>query len=256
MEREALRQELAAITADATKWVQQRRVLGEAKVWLERPLPPGRGEEPSTATPPPELSLPAESAPNANPQPPWAPSLEAFYVQVRGCRRCGLAAKRQHLVFGEGDPRARLAFVGEAPGADEDAQGRPFVGAAGQLLDKIIIGMGLRRSQVYICNLIKCRPPFNRDPEEAEVAACRPYLEQQLALLKPRVIVALGRHAAQALTGSGEGIGKLRGQDLQWQGALLVPTYHPSALLRDERLKRPVWEDMKRVLKALEAAQP
>jgi DNA polymerase len=252
MDREALRQELAGLAADAKQWVQARRASGEAKVLLNQPLPPGRDEElPSVAAPLPEMALAAEAAANPKPQPPWAASLEAFGLQVRGCRRCGLAAKRQHLVFGEGDPHAQVVFVGEGPGTEEDAQGRPFVGAAGQLLDKIIAGMGSQRSKAYLCSLVKCRPPFSREPGEDEVAACLPYLEQQLALIQPKVIVALGRLAAQALTGRREGIAELRGQEQRWRGILLVPTYPPSALLQDAALKRPVWEDMKRVLEHL-----
>ena len=253
MDRQALRQELAGLAADASKLVQARRALGEARVLLNRPLPPGRGEElPAGPSPLLESALADQAPADPKPQPPWASSLEAFSLQVRGCRCCGLAAKRRHLVFGEGDPRAQVAFVGEAPGAAEDEQGRPFMDPAGQLLDKIISGMGLQRPQVYLCSLVKCRPPLSREPGAAELAACRPYLEHQLGLIKPRVIVALGRLAAQALTGRSEGLAELRGQDHRWRGILLVPTYPPSALLQDAALKRPVWEDMKRVLKALQ----
>jgi len=256
MDREAERRELAGLAADARQWVQARRAAGEARVLLNQPLPPGRGEElPPVAAPLPEMALAAEAAADPKPQPPWAASLDAFAMQVRGCRRCGLAAKRQHLVFGEGDPHAQVVFVGESPGAEEDAQGRPFVGPAGQLLDKIIASMGSQRSKAYLCTLVKCRPPFSREPGEAELACCLPYLEQQLALIQPNVIVALGRLAAQTLTGRREALAELRRTEQRWRGILLVPTYHPSALLQDTELKRPVWEDMKRVLEHLKPTE-
>lgn len=166
---------------------------------------------------------------------------------VAACTNCKLAAGRYKTVFGSGAPTAELMFIGEAPGADEDRQGLPFVGRAGELLGKIIGAMGLTRKQVYIANIVKCRPPQNRDPESEEVAACRGFLEQQLSLVRPRVIVALGRVAAQALLGTDMPLARLRGCWYQLAGADLRITYHPAALLRNPDLKRPTWDDMQLV---------
>jgi DNA polymerase len=157
-------------------------------------------------------------------------------------------------VFGVGQPDAQLMFVGEAPGADEDAQGEPFVGRAGQLLTKIIQSIGLERSDVYIANVIKCRPPGNRNPEADEVAQCRPFLLRQIDSVRPRVIVALGTFAAQALLETVTPISKLRGQLFEFHGARVVPTFHPAFLLRSPDRKRDVWEDMKKVRALLAAA--
>jgi len=164
------------------------------------------------------------------------------------CTRCKLhTLGRRQVVFGVGHPQARLMFVGEAPGEDEDRQGEPFVGRAGQLLTKIIEAIGMTRDQVYIANVIKCRPPANRNPEPDEVAACEPYLFRQIALVQPRVVVALGKFAAQSLLGTTEPITRLRGRVFEWRGALLLPTFHPAYLLRNPPAKREVWEDMKKV---------
>lgn len=173
--------------------------------------------------------------------------LEAVEQQAAGCKLCGLWKGRQSVVFGSGDPDADLMFIGEGPGAEEDRQGLPFVGPAGRLLSKIIEAIDLEREKVYIANIVKCRPPGNRDPHPDEVAACRPYLRQQIELVSPRVIVALGRVAAQALLGEATPIGKLRGHWHSAYGVAVMPTYHPAALLRSASLKRPVWEDMQRV---------
>jgi uracil-DNA glycosylase family 4 len=151
------------------------------------------------------------------------------------CRRCPLAESRTTVVFGEGDPMAALMVVGEGPGRDEDLQGRPFVGRSGRLLDRLLLEeIGVARSDVYICNTIKCRPPRNRDPEPAELAACRPFLDQQLGIIGPRVVLTLGRFAAQALLDTTEGIGRLRGRTYSLAGtaAVVVPTFHPAAALR------------------------
>ena len=165
------------------------------------------------------------------------------------CARCKLHAQgRSQVVFGVGDPKARLMFVGEAPGHDEDVQGEPFVGRAGQLLTEIITkGMRLRREDVYIANVIKCRPPGNRNPEPDEIATCEPFLFEQIAAIQPKVIVALGKFAAQTLLRSTAPISKLRGQVFSYRGALLVPTFHPAFLLRSPDYKREAWEDLKKV---------
>jgi DNA polymerase len=173
--------------------------------------------------------------------------LAALAGVAAGCTRCRLAEGRTKVVFGSGDPSARLMFVGEGPGADEDRQGLPFVGAAGELLTKIIQAIEMSREEVYIANVVKCRPPGNRDPQPDEVAACRGYLDKQIALVRPRAIVALGKVAAQALLGNDSPIGRMRGQWYQVQGIPAMVTYHPAALLRNPALKRPTWEDMQQV---------
>jgi len=164
------------------------------------------------------------------------------------CSRCKLhALGRTQVVFGVGNPNADLMFVGEAPGADEDIQGEPFVGRAGQLLTKIIEAIGLRREDVYIANVIKCRPPGNRNPEPDEVDQCEPFLFRQIDTVKPKVIVALGKFAAQCLLRTNDPITRIRGREFKYRDAILIPTYHPAYLLRTPSAKREVWEDMKRV---------
>jgi DNA polymerase len=164
------------------------------------------------------------------------------------CSRCKLhTLGRRQVVFGVGNASADLMFVGEAPGADEDIQGEPFVGKAGQLLTRIIEAIGLKRSDVYIANVIKCRPPGNRNPEPDEVAECEPFLFRQIDAIKPKVIVALGKFAAQSLLKTADPITRLRGREYKYRHAILMPTYHPAYLLRNPSAKREVWEDMKRV---------
>jgi DNA polymerase len=199
------------------------------------------------------------------PQPPvsqpvvaaTAPSLTAaeqlaqLAARVRDCHRCQLHQGRTHVVFGAGDPQAALVFVGEAPGYDEDKQGEPFVGAAGQLLTRIIAAMGLQREQVYILNVIKCRPPHNRNPQPDELEACRPILQEQLACLQPKVICALGTFAAQTLLHTEEKISRLRGRFHAIGTIPVMPTYHPAFLLRNPQQKRAVWEDMQQIQRVL-----
>ncbi len=182
---------------------------------------------------------------------PRVAELAALAAVAAGCTRCRLAEGRTRVVFSSGDPHAELMFVGEGPGADEDRQGLPFVGAAGELLNKIIQAIEKTRDEVYIANVVKCRPPGNRDPQPDEVAACRGYLDKQIALVRPRILVALGRVAALTLLGNDVGndapIGRMRGQWFQVQGIPTMVTYHPAALLRNPALKRPTWEDMQQV---------
>jgi DNA polymerase len=159
-------------------------------------------------------------------------------------------------VPGEGNPHARLMFVGEAPGADEDAQGRPFVGRAGQLLDRMIGAMGLARSEVFIANVLKCRPPGNRDPQPQEVTACLPFLQAQLALVRPEVICSLGKHSAHALLGCKDPISRLRGRFFEYRGVPLLPTFHPSYLLRSPEEKRTAWKDLQLVMQRLGLPAP
>lgn len=183
-----------------------------------------------------------------------AAALGAMAEVVAACRRCRLCEGRQKTVFGSGDPNADLMFIGEGPGAEEDRQGLPFVGRAGELLTRIVEAIGMTRDQVYIANIVKCRPPGNRDPQPDEVAACRSYLERQVALVRPRLLVALGRIAAQTLLGNDLPIGRMRGQWFEVLGVPLMVTYHPAALLRNPALKRPTWEDLQQVRDRLQAA--
>lgn len=188
-----------------------------------------------------------------------AAGLDAIAAEVRQCRRCELGSMRTNAAPGEGHSRARIMFIGEAPGADEDAQGRPFVGRAGQLLDKIIGACGLRRDEVYIGNILKCRPPDNRDPRPEEIISCMPYLQRQIEAINPEVIVALGAHAARTLLDTNKSIGQLRGLFHEYNAGLgrppikLMATYHPAFLLRTytPENRRRVWEDMKKVLMEL-----
>lgn len=177
--------------------------------------------------------------------------LDAVHELLGDCRRCPLHRTRHSLVFGEGNPEADLVFVGEAPGADEDEQGRPFVGRAGQLLTKIIGAMGLKREEVYICNILKCRPPGNRNPQPEEIAPCEPFLIRQLEAIRPRVICALGTFAAHTLLKSEAPISVLRGRFHSYQGIPLMPTYHPAYLLRNPGAKKQVWEDVQMIMKTL-----
>jgi DNA polymerase len=181
-------------------------------------------------------------------------ALAALQAEIGAdCSRCKLhTLGRRQVVFGVGNPDADLMFVGEAPGADEDEQGVPFVGRAGQLLTKIIEAIDLKRDDVYIANVIKCRPPQNRNPEQDEVDTCEPFLFQQIAVIKPKVIVALGTFAARALLRTPDPISRLRGRVFEYRGAKLIPTFHPAYLLRNQSAKREVWEDMKLVRSLLQ----
>jgi DNA polymerase len=178
-------------------------------------------------------------------------AMTEIQADVRDCRRCSLAKTRTNIVFGEGDVGARLVFVGEGPGYEEDQQGRPFVGAAGKLLTKIIQAMHLARNQVYICNIIKCRPPQNRNPEPEEIEACLPFLLRQLRSINPDFICALGTFAAQTLLKTTAPISRLRGRFHELSGMKIMPTYHPAYLLRNPQKKRDVWEDMQKLMKEL-----
>jgi len=179
-----------------------------------------------------------------------ANTLAELRAAIGDCRRCKLWSGRTHLVFGVGNPKAKLMFVGEGPGRDEDLQGEPFVGRAGQLLTDIITkGMGLRREDVYIANVIKCRPPENRNPEPDEVESCEPFLKKQIDLIRPQIIVALGKFAVQTLLKSKVPIMRLRGIWHEYHGIKLMPTFHPAYLLRNPGDKKLVWEDIKKVLK-------
>ncbi len=179
-------------------------------------------------------------------------TLEMIQKDLGDCRRCQLHTGRKHVVFGDGNPRARLVLVGEGPGYEEDATGLPFVGKAGQLLTKILKAIDLRREEVYICNIIKCRPPGNRDPESDEIAACLPFLRRQIRAIRPKFICALGAFATQTLLQTDTPISRLRGDFHAYEGILVLPTYHPAFLLRNPDKKRHVWDDVKKLQAAYE----
>jgi len=214
------------------------------------PAPAPRAAAPSSPQPSTinyQLSTPAERQAR----------LTVLADEVKGCTRCVLHEARTQTVFARGNGSSGLCFVGEGPGADEDAQGFPFVGAAGQLLDRMIAAMGIARDDVYVCNIVKCRPPKNRTPEPEEMSACMPYLAEQLALVEPQVIVALGKTAVQGLFGTAEGITRIRGRWRLYQGRIAVmPTFHPAYLLRNPAAKREVWTDLQNVLKHMGRTVP
>jgi uracil-DNA glycosylase len=215
------------------------------------PIQPTERVEPGPLEPPepPELSEPSEPSEPIRVFASQSEALNALKIDIGpDCSRCKLhTLGRRQVVFGVGNPNADLMFVGEAPGADEDVQGEPFVGRAGQLLTKIIEAIDMKREDVYIANVIKCRPPQNRNPEPDEVEQCEPFLFRQIATIKPKVIVALGKFAAQSLLKTSEPITRIRGREYKYRDAILMPTYHPAYLLRNPSSKREVWEDMKRV---------
>ena len=247
--------------------------LREHLQWLERggvaALPRARAarEKPATSSSPLPITAPIETA-SAAPSPPEAAPvkrpaaaplpaparvrLEVVREELGDCQRCKLAPTRQNIVFGVGNPNAPVVFVGEGPGADEDKTGEPFVGRAGQLLTRMIAAMGFERSDVYICNVVKCRPPGNRTPEPDEVSACEPFLQKQLASIAPRIIVALGKSAAAALLKTDAPISSYRGKFTSYQGIPLMPTFHPAYLLRNPPAKREVWADLQLVMKELD----
>ena len=227
-----------------------QETLGALRGYLEELIETGVDGLPlATGGETPETALPGMVS-GASPE-PGMETLADIRLELGECRRCSLGEGRTNLVFGVGNPHARLVFVGEAPGRDEDLRGEPFVGEAGQLLTNIIQAMGFERSEVYICNVLKCRPPNNRDPQPAEVEACGSFMFRQVRAIGPQVVVALGRFAAQTLLSTKAPISQLRGQFHDYHGIPLMPTYHPAALLRDASLKRDVWDDMKQVMKAL-----
>jgi uracil-DNA glycosylase family 4 len=222
----------------------------------ERPAEPEKVSTKSDDAVTPLAALPPEGDLFAEGPETW-PDLAACRADAAGCTKCELSRTRSSVVFGEGAPDARLMFIGEAPGADEDAQGRPFVGRAGKLLDRMITAMGLKRWEVYIANILKCRPPGNRDPLPAEAAACRPYLEAQINLIAPEIICCLGRHAAIRLLGRDEPISRLRGAIHRYnERSRVVVTYHPAYCLRNPNSKRDVWQDLQMIMGELGLEPP
>lgn len=181
----------------------------------------------------------------------FTPPLRDFYYQIKDCKRCPLGSTRQNFVFGAGNPQAKIMLIGEAPGRDEDEAGIPFVGKAGQLLDRMLAAIGLGRQDVFIANVLKCRPPQNRDPLADEIMKCESYLKKQLELISPKVIVALGRIAGQVLLKREDSLSNFRQQVLLYENIPLIVTYHPAALLRNSQWKSQAWEDLKRIKKVL-----
>lgn len=222
--------------ADARALLENLRTWGVEEVLVPRRISPGRA------------STKKKSG--------KAERLSALREVIGDCRRCGLWTERTNLVFGVGDPEAEVMFVGEAPGSDEDRQGEPFVGKAGQLLTRIIEAMGLARERVYIANIIKCRPPGNRNPLPSEIGACSGFLRSQVEIISPRAIVALGTFSAQTLLDTDEKISRLRGRLHAYQGIPLMPTYHPAYLLRNPNEKKQVWDDMQKVMGLLGGREP
>lgn len=245
-----VREEAAAIAGEARVLLERERSRGRLRIPTQGAFRASPAPEGQAAVAPILLQLPTTAvAPRADlPQ-----DLPTLATLVSTCRKCGLCETRTQTVFADGAITARLMFVGEAPGRDEDAQGVPFVGRAGQLLNKMIAAIELRREDVYICNVLKCRPPENRTPAPDEVERCRPYLEQQIALVKPALICALGLSAMQALLQTKASMGSMRGRTFEYRGVPLIPTYHPAALLRNPSLKHEAWVDLKRVRDVLRA---
>ena len=208
------------------------------------PTPPPSGNDLFESSPPPPRA-------GAYPNEPWTElqDLGQLNRTICTCQKCSLGATRTKFVFGVGNPNADLVLVGEAPGADEDQQGEPFVGRAGQLLNKILEAINFKREEVFICNILKCRPPNNRDPLPEEVASCEPYLWKQLELINPKLILCLGRIAAQVLLKTNDSLSSMRGKVHDYRGIRLLVTYHPAALLRNPNWKRPAWEDVQQVRK-------
>jgi uracil-DNA glycosylase len=273
------REDLARLAAELrafAEWQISTGATGTPASGRVPARPSGKGSAASVSSPRPVQNAHVQASPPPNAAPslpvsPRAPSaadpsspereaarqrLLVLADEVKACTKCALYATRKQTVFARGNPGAELCFVGEGPGADEDAQGFPFVGAAGQLLDRMIAAMGYQRDEVYVCNIVKCRPPNNRKPDPSEMAECVPYLREQLALVAPRAIVALGATAVEGLIGAGGGITRLRGQWKLYNSIPVMPTFHPAYLLRTPTAKREVWADLQAVLKHLGRTPP
>lgn len=245
--------EAAELAAEAMRHLWWLRDAGvrEASPAAARSAPPAPPPPPQ-ATPGPasvEPRVTRGAAPALADKGCGSEGLLAIRVDLGECTRCKLHGGRTRLVFGVGNPAAELMFVGEGPGADEDREGEPFVGRAGQLLTKMIEAMGFARSEVYIANVVKCRPPGNRDPEPDEIEACEPFLKAQIAAIRPRVVVALGRFAVQTLLRDTTPISRQRGRWREYEGVKLMPTFHPAYLLRNPAEKKPAWEDLQAVMR-------
>jgi uracil-DNA glycosylase family 4 len=232
------------VQALISRYLQQRAETGEKMLYKPFDFELPKNE--------PEVTATAAVAELAIDNFTEAANLEELYESIHQCQRCPLGATRNSFVFGVGNPQADIMFVGEAPGAEEDRQGIPFVGRAGQLLDKILVAMKLTRNDIYIANILKCRPPNNRDPQPEEAATCEPYLHHQIKLIEPKIICCLGRIAAQRLLQTNMSLAQMRDRWFDYRGTLLMVTYHPAALLRNPNFKRPTWDDMQKLMKKLE----
>ena len=243
------------LTAGIRREAAGGRVTLDPALWqaLNRAAAPPPAPEKAPA-PPVVVAAPPIPTPSADDAPEAA--LEAVAAEVAACRNCRLCERRRNPVPGEGDPRARLMFIGEGPGEEEDRTGRPFVGRAGQLLDKMIAAMTLRREEVFIANVVKCRPPGNRAPEPDEAAACIGYLKRQIRAIRPEVIVTLGGVALSFLLREPQSITRMRGHWTEFEGIAVMPTFHPAYLLRQESAKREAWSDLQQVMKALGLVRP
>lgn len=240
------------IVAAAVKTGGRKPFMADSPAWAEflkdaSSLRPAMPEAQPEMVAEPAAAVEMEPAATAE-APILSGDLGLLQQSALGCSRCELCKQRNSVVFGEGNPHAELMFIGEGPGFDEDRLGRPFVGKAGQLLDKMIIAMQFTREEVYICNIVKCRPPGNRVPMPEEAQACLPYLKEQIRLVSPKVIVLLGATAAHYLLEQKEGITRLRGRWLEYNGIPVMPTYHPAFLLRQAEAKRDAWNDLQQVM--------
>lgn len=231
---ERYRQELGDLVARLRDWLSYQQLLGLAALPQRTVTAP---EPTDTVT-----------AKDIQPQTPSGVTLAGVRAELGDCQRCKLSRSRTQIVFGAGNPHARLVFIGEAPGAEEDHQGVPFVGAAGQLLDRLLARLGLNRQELYITNIVKCHPLGNRDPEADEIAACLPILKKQLQAIQPQIIVTLGRISSRALLKTSTPLKQLRGQWRNWQGIRVMPTFHPSYLLRFPGERKKTWDDMQKVM--------
>ncbi len=231
------------LLSDTEKFLKQEFEFYGNDLYKEEQMRTKKVTEPTSTTRSEELFQ--EKWQNSN-------SLGELNSQICTCLKCPLGNSRTKFVFGVGNPNADLMFIGEAPGADEDLQGEPFVGRAGQLFNKILEAIQLKREDIYICNILKCRPPNNRDPQISEVEQCIPYLWKQIELVKPKIIMSLGRIAAQMLLNTNESLTKMRETKLEYRGVPLLVTFHPAALLRNPNWKRPAWEDFKKLKSMLE----
>lgn len=237
---QTIKQQLSTAIDFAKQYLKQQKKAGQDIFLFNQPLKQSQSRQSETVA----MKKPG---PSKEDQTALKDRFDLLAGQVKSCTRCDISKTRKQPVLGEGNLNARLVFVGEAPGADEDQQGRPFVGAAGKLLTKIIESIGLKREEVYICNVLKCRPVGNRNPAPEEIRNCNPYLEEQLEIIKPELICALGTFAAQTLLNTKESIGRLRGQQHTYKEIPVIPTLHPAALLYHPQNKRLVWEDMKTI---------
>ena len=264
-----LREELSSLAASTRALVEWYEATGTEALPASSVPATAQPQSPTSSqsqsrSPSPSPSPSQSQSQSQSPSPSPSPSqddrrvrLSLLAEEVRSCTRCGLSAQRTQTVFARGNPHAELCFIGEGPGQDEDRLGEPFVGKAGQLLDRMIAAMGYARDEVYVANIVKCRPPDNRKPEPDEMAACSPFLVQQLELIQPKVLVALGATAVQGLIGTTEGITRLRGKWKLYKGMTpIMPTFHPAYLLRNPAAKREVWSDLQEVMRHLGKGAP